>query len=148
MIEGIKVNKKTKDTNHQGLTRTKLAREAGVGVETIRYYEGRGLIDPPVKAEHAHPRYSSRALDQLKFVKRAQNAGFTLKEIATLFSLGTEHCAVTKSLAHEKLETIEHQINQLQGKVDLLKGLINQCGSDVKKDKCALFETLNNKNCY
>jgi len=135
----------TKTNNDQpGLSRTRLAREAEVGVETIRYYERRGLIDLPCKQEHAHPLYSNRALDQLKFVKRAQNAGFTLKEIATLLSLGSDHCAVTKTLAQEKLEKIKQQITELKGTVNLLQTLIEQCNAGEKQGKCALFETLHN----
>lgn len=132
-------------TNTKGLTRTRLAREAGVGVETIRYYERRGLIDPPSKPEHAHPLYPRRALNQLKFVKRAQNAGFTLKEISTLLSLGSEHCTVTKALAQEKLKTMEKQIKTLNDAVELLQALVEQCDYSEEQGKCALFETLHDK---
>jgi len=132
------------NNDNKGLSRTHLAKEAGVGVETIRYYERRGLIDPPYKQEHAHPLYSSRALDQLKFVKRAQNAGFTLKEIATLLSLGSDHCTVTKTLAQEKLENIKQQITELKDTANLLQALIEQCDAGEQQGKCALFETLHN----
>lgn len=132
-------------TGKRGISRTRLASEAGVGVETIRYYERRGLIEPPTKPEHAHPLYSERALEQLKFVKRAQNAGFTLKEIATLLSLGSDHCTVTKSLAQEKLKAIKVQITELQGTVELLQVLIEQCNANDEQGKCALFATLLDK---
>jgi MerR family transcriptional regulator, mercuric resistance operon regulatory protein len=130
----------------QGLSRTRLAREAGVGVETIRYYERRGLIESPDKLKHSHPLYSRRALEQLKFVKRAQEAGFTLKEIATLLSLGSGHCSVTKLLAQEKLETIRNKIIGLQGEVGLLQVLIRQCDANDEQGKCALFEALQDVN--
>lgn len=129
------------------MSRIHLAKEAGVGVETIRYYERRGLIDPPTKPEHAHPLYSRRALEQVIFVKRAQNAGFTLKEIATLLTLGSDHCAVTKSLAQEKLGMIRKQINDLKGTVELLQDLIKQCDAGEDQGKCALFETLHDDKC-
>lgn len=125
-----------------GISRTLLASQSGVGIETIRYYERRGLIDPPSKPEHSHPLYSKRALQQLVFVKRAQNAGFTLKEIVTLLSLGSDHCSVTKSLAEEKLEAIKSQITELHIKVELIQDLIKQCGANDERGKCGLFETL------
>ena len=118
-----------------------------MGVETIRYYERRGLIDEPSKPEHAHPRYSNRALDQLKFIKRAQSAGFTLKEIGTLLDLGSDHCTVTKSLTQEKLEKIEIQMTETRATVKLLQDLIKQCDAGEKQGKCALFETLHDKKC-
>lgn len=129
-------------TKVKGLSRTRLAQEAGVGVETIRYYERRGLIEPPYKIGQSHPQYPGHTLEQLKFVKRAQQAGFTLKEIVTLLSLGSDHCSVTKSLAQEKLETIKKKIIGLQGKVELLEVLIKQCNASTEHGKCALFETL------
>lgn len=135
------------NVSKRGISRARLAREAGVGVETIRYYERRGLIEPPTKPEHAHPLYSKRALEQLKFVKRAQNAGFTLKEIATLLTLGSDHCAVTKSLAQEKLDMIKKQITELQGTVELLQALIEKCDAGEEQGKCALFETLHDDKC-
>lgn len=135
------------NNNQPGLSRARLAKEADVGVETIRYYERRGLIDPPCKQEHAHPLYTTRTLEQLFFVKRAQNAGFTLKEIATLLSLGSDHCTVTKTLAQEKLKNIKQQITELNGTVNLLQALIEQCDTGEQQGKCALFETLHNDKC-
>jgi len=134
------------NSSNQGLSRTHLAKEAGVGVETIRYYQRRGLIESPNKPKHSHPLYSKRALEQLKFVKRAQEAGFTLKEIATLLSLGSDHCSVTKSFAQEKLEAIKKKIMGLQGEVGLLEALIEQCDANTEQGKCALFETLHDIN--
>jgi MerR family mercuric resistance operon transcriptional regulator len=129
-------------TKSDGLSRTRLAKQAGVGVETIRYYERRGLIEPPSKPGNAHPLYATRVLDQLKFIKRAQQAGFTLKEIAMLHSLGSNHCTVTRELAREKLERLEKQISSLNETVELLQQLIEQCDTNVKQGKCALFEAL------
>lgn len=135
------------NTSQQGLSRTRLAKEADVCVETIRYYERRGLIDPPYKPEHAHPLYSCRALNQLKFVKRAQSAGFTLKEIATLLSLGSDHCEVTKTLAKEKLESIKAQITDLRNMTSVLQVLIEECSNGGEQGKCGLFETLHSDKC-
>ena len=135
------------NNNEPGLSRTQLAKESGVGVETIRYYERRGLIDSPYKPEHAHPLYSTHALNQLIFVKRAQSAGFTLKEIATLLSLGSDHCVVTKTLAQEKLESIKTQIINLQEMAIVLQSLIEECTNNAEQGTCGLFKTLHDKSC-
>jgi MerR family mercuric resistance operon transcriptional regulator len=134
------------ETKISGLSRTRLAKEAGVGVETIRYYERRGLIDSPSKREHAHPLYSANALEQIKFIKRAQRAGFTLKEIATLHSLGSDHCTVTRELAREKLEKLEKQIASFNETVKLLQQLIEQCDINEGPGQCALFEALHDED--
>ena len=127
------------------LSRSSLAKETGVGVETIRYYERRGLIEPAHKEKHTHPHYSQRSIEQLKFVKRSQNAGFTLKEIETLLSLGSDHCVVTKTLAKEKLESIKTQIAGFQSMLEILQTLIEECDSNEEQGKCGLFETLQDK---
>ena len=127
------------------LSRLSLAKETGVGVETIRYYERRGLIESAHKEKHAHPHYNQRAIEQLKFVKRSQNAGFTLKEITTLLSLGSDHCAVTKTLAKEKLESIKTQIADFQSMLEILQALIEECDGNEEQGKCGLFETLQDK---
>jgi len=138
MVKKMKNSKPKK----AGVSRTRLATLSGVGVETIRYYERRGLIDPASKTEHTHPIYPERTLEQLIFVKRAQNTGFTLKEIVTLLSLGSDHCSVTKSLAQEKLESIKTQIVDLEEMVELLQVLIKRCNANDENGKCALFESL------
>ena len=68
------------------MTIGRLANESGVNVETIRYYQRRGLMPQPPKPVNGHRRYAAEAARRVRFIKRAQVLGFTLEEIASLFS--------------------------------------------------------------
>jgi MerR family mercuric resistance operon transcriptional regulator len=111
-----------------GLTIGKLARAADVGVETVRFYQRRALIEEPSKPRHHQRRYSTRTLDRLKFIRRAQAAGFTLREIATLLELGTNRCADVRSLARMKLTQIDRQLMDLHLIRGRLEELLKECG--------------------
>jgi len=117
-----------------------LAHAAGVGVETVRYYQRRGLLKQPNKPAGRHRTYSEQDLARLGFIKRAKAAGFTLREIKTLLSLGNDHCSVTKTLADEKLGEIREQITDLRKAQRRLVELINACGAEG--EACGLFESL------
>jgi MerR family transcriptional regulator, mercuric resistance operon regulatory protein len=110
-----------------GLTIGKLARAADVGVETVRFYQRRALIEEPPKPKHHQRRYSNRTLDRLKFIRRAQASGFTLREIATLLELGTNRCADVRSLARMKLIQIDRQLAELHLTRDRLDALLKEC---------------------
>src|SRR5258708_3999298 len=96
------------DTN--GRTIGKLARDAGVHVETVRYYEHRGLLKRPRRAS-GWRRYDDAALQVIKFVKRAQELGFSLDEVHELLSLrastSTRTCARVRAAAESKLADVE-----------------------------------------
>ncbi len=125
------------------LTIGKLARAAGVGVETIRYYQRRGLLEQPAKPPGHHRTYSKQDLAQLSFINHAKAAGFTLREIKTLLALGNDHCPVTKALAEDKLRKITGEITGLGETQERLKMLIKACGSE--SEACGLFESLREK---
>jgi len=76
-----------------GLTIGKVARNAGLGIETIRFYEREGLIDPPHRTEANYRVYPQQDIIRLRFIKRAKNLGFTLKEIKELLSLRQDPAA-------------------------------------------------------
>jgi MerR family transcriptional regulator, mercuric resistance operon regulatory protein len=76
-----------------------LAKVAGVNVETIRYYERRGLISQPPKPAEGYRTYPNATLARIFFIKRAQELGFTLKEINKLLSLDESHCSEVQELA-------------------------------------------------
>jgi MerR family mercuric resistance operon transcriptional regulator len=120
----------------------KLAKQAGVGVETVRYYQKRGLMQQPTKPKHSHRTYSVKALARLRFIKRAQVVGFTLREIATLLALGKNHCAVARSLAEDKLRTIDEQIGSLRTTRRKLEMLIDQCSPATHGQDCGLVVAL------
>ncbi len=89
---------------HAFLTISQLATAAAVNIETVRYYQRRGLLRQPTRPPGSVRRYASADVDQLRFIKRAQAMGFTLEEIRNLLKLRTQDaCHATRALATEKL---------------------------------------------
>ncbi len=120
----------------------RLATAAGVNVETVRYYQRIGLIDEPTKPAHGFRKYSNEALEHIKFIKRAQQLGFSLQEIADLLELGDGHCRDVRIRAEQKSDKIAKQIRDLQALQDTLNQLIRACHSGKGKQKCPIVETL------
>ncbi len=92
------------------LTIGKLAKQANVTIETIRHYQRKGLLNEPAKPQSGFRHYPAEAISKLHFIKRAQQAGFTLKEISTLLSLDNEHCQDIQKLAEQKCQAIDEQL--------------------------------------
>lgn len=121
----------------------KLAQAAGVNVETIRYYQRRGLLAIPPKPLGGQRRYPRDAVKRVRFIKRAQALGFTLDEIATLLPLDRARaCAPTRVLAEHKRVLLEHKIADLTALHAALGDLIRQCDIDRGKAGCPIIETL------
>jgi len=113
----------------QSLTIGKLAAAGGVGVETIRYYQRRGLLETPTRDREIR-RYSSEDLRRLRFIRQAQAAGFTLEEIKELLDLdATEDRARARELARARVSALDEKIAELQKARDALKRLARECGS-------------------
>ena len=104
-----------------------LARTAGVNVETIRYYQRRGLLPKPGKPVAGYRRYPAETLARLRFIKRAQELGFTLREIAELLALGSASCRETQQLAEHKRANIEARMKDLRAMRRTLNRLIKSC---------------------
>ena len=97
------------------LTIGKLAESAGVNVETIRYYQRRGLLHEPKKPVGGYRHYSPETTKRVRFIKRAQALGFTLEEVAELLRLdAASACAETRELAAHKLKLIEEKLAELK----------------------------------
>lgn len=111
------------------LTIGKLANAAGVNVETIRFYERKGLLAQPQKPTEGFRQYPSVVLQRLRFIKRAQELGFTLDEIINLLTLGDGDCLEVQSLAKQKLVLVSKKIADLQRLESNLSHLIDQCSS-------------------
>ncbi len=75
----------------KSMTIGQVAKQTGVGIETIRFYERRGLIDEPPRRDSGYRQYSEDVIARLEFIKRAKELGFSLKEINELFSLRVDH---------------------------------------------------------
>jgi MerR family mercuric resistance operon transcriptional regulator len=123
------------------LTIAKLARAGGVGVETIRYYQRRGLLPEPPRAG-AIRRYGPQDVRRLLFVRRAQSAGFTLDEIAELLALDkSEDRARVRALAKARLEALEAKIAEIESARTALKRLSKACAAS-EKGPCPILEAF------
>ena len=107
----------------------KLAKHANVGVETIRYYQNFGLLQEPPKPNTGYRQYPREALERLHFIKRAQELGFSLKEISQLLALG-HNAPGSRAIAVDKLDAVRSKIAHLTVVRAVLEELIHQCDAN------------------
>ncbi len=123
----------------------KLALEAGVGVETIRYYERRGLLDQPARQGTARV-YGEEALWRVRYVKIAQSWGFSLRQMKSLLS-GAERspnfCASIRAAAAKRMETIDMEMARLDAQRAELSTFISACAAKADADRCPIFQRIN-----
>lgn len=123
-----------------------LARRAGVNVQTVRYYERRGLLPEPQRRASGYREYTPDCLERLQFIRRSQELGFTLSEIEELLSLRTDPhttAADVKARAEAKVADIEVRIQDLRQIQDALKHLAGQCrGGRGPTGDCPLLAAL------
>jgi len=124
------------------MTISRLGKAAGVGVETIRYYQRIGLLAEPVKPEHGYRIYPDSALQQLHFIAKAKKLGFSLKEIAELLTLDRADCAETQIIAKQKLLAIKQKQHDLKLMADLLEKLLKSCDKNVDEKHCPIIDVL------
>ena len=127
------------------ITIGKLAKRADVNIETIRYYERRGLIPKPHRRDSGYREYSDETTKRILFIKRAKDLGFSLNEIDELLSLkispGTT-CSDVKSKAEEKIADIESKIKILQRMKKALFKLSKECSGAGPASECPILEAL------
>ena len=119
----------------------RLARAAGVNLETIRYYQRRGLLPTPPRPPGGVRRYPADMLQQLHFIKRAQELGFSLREIQQLLRLGKASCQDARQLAEAQLSAIEDRLTDLQTIRRTLHTLIQACRAG-RETTCPIVDTL------
>lgn len=126
------------------LTIGRLAEAAGVGVATVRYYQGRGLLCQPERPQYGGFRvYGEQDLERLLQIKRAQELGFTLAEISELLMhLDQQNYDAIKTLSRDKLQAISVRISQMEKVRDVLAALAADCSEKCLGD-CALVRKLN-----
>jgi MerR family transcriptional regulator, mercuric resistance operon regulatory protein len=125
------------------LTIGKVARAAGVNVETVRYYQRSGLVPEPPRPAGSVRRYSEETVARLRFIKRAQELGFTLAEIRRLLALGDpQSCAQARALAAEKLSLVRARIADLDRMRAVLESLVERCDAVRGKVACPIIQTL------
>jgi len=125
------------------LTIGRVAKLAGVNVETIRYYQRRRLLAEPEKPHMGYRRYPADSVKHIRFIKRAQALGFTLEEIAELLRLEEARaCAETRALAAHKIELIDQKLTGLTAMRKALAGLVQQCERKQPAKGCPIIEVL------
>ena len=125
-----------------GLTIAGVARAAGVGVETVRYYERRGLIRQPTRRVGAYRRYEPDHVKRMRFVKRAQELGFTLEEVATLLQLedGTNRTMI-QEIASVRLAQIRDRLRTLRRMEGALSHLLDHCKGG-RTIRCPIIDAI------
>lgn len=124
------------------LTIGRLARLAGVGVETIRYYQREGLIKEPPKPSSGYRRYPAATLERLRFIQRAKTLGFSLAEIGELLELGDGCCERTQALAEHKLALVRAKQRDLAAMARALEAAIVACEHNPADAACPLVQSL------
>ncbi len=120
-----------------------VARKAGVNVETIRYYQRIGLVREPARPHGGVRRYPPETVERIRFVKRAQDLGFSLAEIADLLRLNDGmHCRDTRALAAKKLALVEARIHDLSAVRRTLRQLIAECDAGNERESCPVIDSL------
>lgn len=134
-----------------------LAHQGGVGVETVRFYERRGLLEDPPRSPSGYREYPPEALERLRFIRRAKGLGFSLAEIEELLALagveeacqagacdrsGVDACARVQARIGDKLAALDEQIASLERMRTSFEELARYCRSRREADACPFLESL------
>jgi MerR family mercuric resistance operon transcriptional regulator len=129
----------------ESLTIGQLAQRAGVGVETIRFYEREGLISEPPRRPSGYRDYPLETVARIVFIRRAKDLGFTLKEINELLELRVRprrNCAQVKQSADAKIADIDGKIASLRRMRRTLKDLTKACEERMPTTECPILASL------
>ncbi len=127
------------------LTIGQLAKKAEVNIETIRYYERRGLIPEPPRLASGYRQYPLETVTRILFIKHAKELGFSLKEINELLTLRIDKnttCSDVKRKAEDKISDIEEKIKSLQRMKKALAKLTKECSGRGSVSECPILEAL------
>lgn len=122
-----------------------VARAADVGVETVRFYEREGLIPEPPRLASGYRQYPAEAVDRIRFIRRAKQLGFSLKEIGELLELRADRARSArevKALAQEKIADVERKILELERMKRALERLEASCSGHGHTSDCPILEAL------
>ena len=129
------------------MTRGEVAKRAGVGSETVRYYEQRDLIPEPSRTAGGYREYTESYVERIRFIKRAQELGFTLNEITELLSLRvdlTVDCGEVKRRAQVKIADVEKKIRDLERIRGALVDLAKACRGVGPTAECPILDAMGN----
>jgi Hg(II)-responsive transcriptional regulator len=127
------------------LTIGQVAAAADVNIQTIRYYERRGLFAAPRRTPSGYREYAADAVSRLRFIKHAQELGFSLKEIQELLGLRVRHgaaCNAVERKTREKIGLVQQRIRDLQRMKRTLERLAVACATKRPTDDCPILEAL------
>jgi MerR family mercuric resistance operon transcriptional regulator len=127
------------------MTIGKLAAEAGVGVETVRFYEREKLIDQPRRPPSGFRTYDAGAVQRITFIRQAQDLGFSLGEIRELLALRIDprtSCADVKARAESKIRDVDEKINALRRMRSALIEITKNCSGEGPTSDCPILEAL------
>jgi MerR family transcriptional regulator, copper efflux regulator len=126
-----------------------VAKVCGIGIETIRFYERSGLIAEPPRRESGYREYPYETITRLRFIKRAKELGFSLKEINELLSMrerGEAKCKDIKRQAELKLSDIDLRIKDLQKMKKAILNLKGRCSDGASLKECPILHSLEEQN--
>jgi Cu(I)-responsive transcriptional regulator len=120
-----------------------VAKAAGVGIDTVRYYERAGLVAPRARLASGYRRYSKVEVARLRFIRRAQSLGFSLKEIHELLALSSSrNVASVKRKAEAKLADVDRRLEELKRIRAGLSSLVAACPGHGLPDSCPILQAL------
>lgn len=130
--------------SRQHLTIGRLARQAGVGIDTVRFYERARLLPAPVRTASGYRSYTADDVSRLRFIRRAKALGFSLDEIAELLTLsaGKGGKAAVKALAHRRLRDLDRKIAELTVMRDTLARYAHRCSGHGPVEGCPIVEAV------
>ncbi len=132
-----------------GITTSELARQGGINLESIRFYEKRGLLPKPPRTASGYRMFPPESVRRVQFIKRAQELGFSLKEIKELLSLRLDpdtSCADVRRRAEDKLTDIDQKISDLRRMKRSLARLAAACPGRGDTSECPILESLGSPN--
>ena len=125
------------------LTISRVATEGGVSVETIRYYQRRGLLEEPPKPVGGYRSYPKEIVRRIRFIKRAQALGFSLDEVTELLQLDlADACVKSCDLAERKLVVIDQKMAELAAIRRALANLVAECDKRSRRGSCPIIAAL------
>lgn len=131
------------------MTIGQLAKRTGVGIETIRFYERRGLIENPPRRPSGYREYPEDVLARLEFIRRAKELGFSLKEISELLSLRIDPettCGDLKRRAEQKIGDVDERIRSLKKIRQALARLARTCTGTGPQSECPIVAALEGRD--
>lgn len=129
-------------SDHSSLTRSHLSKKSGVGLEAIRFYEKKDLLRPAFRDSSNYRRYHEDAVDQLRFISKAKDLGFTLseiKELQEIRELADSPCEKMQAQARSKLGQVDAKIRELRRIRSTLRALLKDCEQSKSKTNCPIL---------